>query len=191
MQPKPEPDSIFQDDTDPESSPTNTITAHKTQQTTTPAKYRPHDICSILSQKKGPKCDVNVASIMYSVSASKIHLKHSLMDRGANGGIPGNDVKVIATSDCSIDIQGIDNHQVTDIKIGTVVGVITSTKGPIIGIMHQYALVRGGHSIHSPGQWEWFNYQIDDKSIHIGGNQQIKSADGYIIPMTIHNGLPH
>ena len=42
------------------------------------------------------------------------------MDRGANGGIAGIDVKVIATSDRSVDIQGIDNHQLTDVKIGTV-----------------------------------------------------------------------
>ena len=57
-----------------------------------PSMYPPHDICSILSQKKGPKHDVKVASIMYSVSASKIHSKHSLMDWGASGGITGNDV---------------------------------------------------------------------------------------------------
>jgi len=119
--------------------------ATKTQQTPTSAKYPPHDMCSILSQKKLSKQDVNVASITYLVSASKICSKHSLMDRGANGGIAGQDVKVIATSDCSVDIQGIDNHQVTDVKIGTIAGVIKSTKGPIIGIMHQYALVGHGH----------------------------------------------
>ena len=88
------------------------------------------------------------------------------------------DVKVIATSDGSIDIQGINNHQVTDVKIGTVAGINTSTKGPIIGIMHQYALVGRGHSIHSPGQWEWFKHQIDNKSVHISGKQQIKTAEG-------------
>ena len=127
--------------------------AKKTQQTSSTAKYPPHDIRSILSQKKLPKRDVNVTSITYLVSASKIRSKHSLMDRGA--------------------------------------GVINSTKGPIIGIMHQYALVGRGHSIHSPGQWEWFKHQIDNKSFHIGCKQQIKTADGYIIPMTIHNyGLP-
>jgi len=65
LQPKPEPDPIFEDDTPSESSPTDTITAHKPQQTTTTAKYPPHDICSILSQKKGPKRDVNVASMLH------------------------------------------------------------------------------------------------------------------------------
>ena len=49
LQPKPEPDPIFEDNTQFESSPTDTITAHKTQQTTSPAKYPPHDICTILS----------------------------------------------------------------------------------------------------------------------------------------------
>jgi len=49
LQPKPKPDPIFEDDTHTESSTTDTITAHKTQQTTIPAKYPPHDIHSILS----------------------------------------------------------------------------------------------------------------------------------------------
>jgi len=58
------------------------------------------------------------------------------MDRGANGGIARQDVKIIASSDRSVDIQGIDNHQMTDVKIGTIAGVLNSTKGPIVGIMH-------------------------------------------------------
>ena len=93
--------------------------ATKTQQTPTSAKYPPHDMCSILSQKKLSKQDVNVASITYSVSASKIRLKHSLMDQGANRGIAGQDVKLIATRDRSVDIQGIDNHQVTDVNFSS------------------------------------------------------------------------
>ena len=190
LQPEREPDPIFLDDTGPEPPPPDTIEANKTQHQPSTPKYPPHDIRSILLQKKASKREVNVASIIYSVSASKIHSKNSLMDRGANGGIAGQDVKIIESSDRSVHIQGIDNHQMTDLKIGTVAGILNSTKGPIIGIMHQYALVGRGHSIHSPGQWEWFKHQIDDKSVHIGGKQRIKTADGYIIPMTIHNGLP-
>ena len=36
----------------------------------------------------------------------------SLVDRGANGGVSGNDVKVIAKHpDIIVDVQGIDNHE--------------------------------------------------------------------------------
>ena len=164
LHPDPEPDPIFLDDPEPDTTTPDTVEANKTQQQPSATKYPPHYIRSILSQKKGPKREVNKASIIYSLSASKIHSKNSLMDRGANGGIAGQDVKIIASSDRSVDIQGIDNHQMTDVKIGTVAGVLNSTKGPIIGIMHQYALGGRGHSIHSPGQWEWFKHQIDDKN---------------------------
>lgn len=57
--------------------------------------------------------------------------------------------------------------------------------------MHQYALGSCWHSIHSQGKWEWFKHQIDNKLVHIGGKQWIKTADRYIIPITIHKSLPH
>jgi hypothetical protein len=190
-----ETDIEFVESEEPETT-TETMEVNQSQQNTTsaatntpPKQYPPHDIRSILSQKKKDKRSVSMASIQYSVSNSNIQSKHSLMDRGANGGIAGTDVKVIATTDRTVDIQGIDNHQMTDVKIGTVAAYITSTKGPIIGIMHHYALVGRGHSIHSPGQWEWYKHEIDDKSVHVGGKQRIKTADGYIIPLVVHNGL--
>ena len=61
------------------------------------------------------------------------------------------DVRVISRSSRSIDVQGIDNHQVRDILIGTIGGVIQSTKGPIIVLLFQYALFGKGSSIHSSG----------------------------------------
>ena len=44
----------------------------------------------------------------------------SLIDRGANGGIAGNDMRLICFDrDRTINVQGIDNHQVPHLKIGT------------------------------------------------------------------------
>ena len=45
-------------------------------------------------------------------------------------------------------------------------------------------------SIHSPSQWEMFGHDVNDKGIHVGVVQRIKTADGYIIPLAIKNGLP-
>ena len=169
--------------------------AHETQQTPAPTqaapKYPPHDIRSILSQQgRSQPRQANMAKVVYRVSASKIKSRNSLVDRGANGGIAGQDVKVIATSDRTVDIQGIDNHQVTNVSIGTVAGLVNTHKGPVVLILHQYALVGRGHSIHSPAHWEWYKHQVCDKSVHVGGKQRVKTVDGYLIPLSIHNGLP-
>ena len=103
----------------------------------------------------------------------------SLVDRGANGGVAGDDVRVIFKTARNVDIRGIDNHQVTNIPIGTVGGVVTSQKGPIIVIMHQYALLGKGSSIHSPCQLEAYHNDVNDKSVHVkGGLQRIQTLDG-------------
>jgi hypothetical protein len=112
------------------------------------------------------------------------------MDRGANGGVAGTDVHVIFKTGRTFDIRGIDNHQCTNIGVGTVSGVIKTQKGPIIGIMYQYALLNKGSTIHSPCQFEWYKNEVNNKSINVpGGLQQIQTLYGYIILLTIKDGL--
>jgi hypothetical protein len=103
--------------------------------------------------------------IEYKVSYHKASAGQSLslMDRGANGGVAGTDVRVIFETGQTVDIRGIYNHQCTNIYIGTVGGVIQTQKGPIIGIMHQYALLNKGSTIHSPCQFEWYKLEVNDK----------------------------
>jgi hypothetical protein len=114
----------------------------------------------------------------------------SLVDSGANGGVAGNDVRVIFKMICTVDIKGIDNHRCTNIDIVTVGGVIHTNKGPVIGIFHQYALLNKGSPIHSPWQIEWYKNDVNDKSILVpGGLQHIQTLDGYIIPHSIQDGL--
>ena len=129
--------------------------------------------------------------ITYSASASKTTMANSmsLIDRGANGGVAGSDVRVLFKTNRTVDIRGIDNHQLTDIGIGTVGGVVATQKGSVIVIMHQYALLGKGSSIHAPCQIEHFKNQVDDKSTQVGGSQCIKTLDGYAIPLVIKDGL--
>jgi hypothetical protein len=110
-------------------------------------KLPPGDIRSVIS--KSSTRFVN--QVEYCVS--KHHTTNcamSLVGRGANGGVAKNDVRVIFKRDRKVDISGIDNHQVTNLSIGTVGDVGNSQKGSIIIIMHQYALMGKGASIHSP-----------------------------------------
>ena len=158
----------------------------------------PSDLRRILSsggtsQNKGKgqaKLSAKMHQIEYQVSAHRSTHQHSLVDRGANGGVAGSDVTIISRdNDRTVDIQGIDNHQVNGVRLGTVGGVMNTHKGPVIGIFHNYALHGKGHTIHSPGQFEWFKNQVCDKSANIGGKQRILTADGYAIPLTIRHGL--
>ena len=135
---------------------------------------------------------VNTVSIIYSVSSSKaLHSKGALIDRGANGGIAGDDVRIISKTGKSVDIQGIDNHRINEIPIVTAGGVITTQKGPAIAIMHQYAYTGKGKSIHSCAQLEAHKQTVHDKSLKVGGKQRIETLDGYVIPLNIRSGLPY
>jgi hypothetical protein len=134
---------------------------------------------------------VNMAHTTYSISSSHITgNKGALVDRGANGGIAGSDVRVINKTGKSVDIQGIDNHRITQIPIVTAGGVINTQKGPAIAIMHQYAYTGKGKTIHSCAQLEAHKQTVHDKSTKVGGKQRIETLDGYIIPLNIRSGLP-
>ena len=147
-----------------------------------------------LAEARKVKFDVNMSDIIYSVgthSQSK-YSKHSLIDRGANGGVAGSDVRIVDLypPSKSVDIQGIDNHRVTDMRLGTVGGVINSQKGPVIALMHNYAIYGKGHSIHCAGQWEMLGCDVNDKSVKVsGGLQRITTPDGYIFPLQFVRGL--
>jgi hypothetical protein len=56
--------------------------------------------------------------------------------------------------------------------------------------MNQYALLNKGSSMHSPCQFEWYKNDVNDKYILVpGGLHRIQTLDGYIIPLSIQDGL--
>lgn len=63
--------------------------------------------------------------------------------------------------------------------------------GEVIAIMHQYAYVGNGKTIHSCVQLETHKQTMHDRSKKIGGMQCIEMLDGYIIPLNIRQGLPY
>ena len=114
---------------------------------------------------------------------------HHLIDRGANGGLAGADMRVIHTTPRKINIVGIDDHELTGLNVVTAAALLDTQKGPIIGVFHEYAHLGKGRSIHAAGQMEWFNCQVDDRSKIVGGAQRIETSEGYVIPLSIESGL--
>jgi hypothetical protein len=108
-------------------------------------KLPPGDIRSVMS--KSSTRFVN--EVEYCVSKHhNTNCEMSLVDRGANGGVAGNNIRVIFKTNCTVYSCGIDNHQVTNIPIGTVGGIVNSQNSSYIIIMHHYALMGKGTLIH-------------------------------------------
>ena len=141
----------------------------------------------------GKTYQLMMAQIKYKVSQMTTATTDTmaLVDRGANGGLAGSDMRVMSVSDATVDITGIAGAELHDIKLGTCAAVIKTTKSPVIGWFHQYAIQNSGKSIHSANQMESFGLKVDDRPKTFGGTQCITTPDGHIIPMTIRGGLTY
>ena len=58
------------------------------------------------------------------------------MNRGANGGLTGSDVRIISRTDRTVDVHGIDDHQMINLPIVTAGGIAKTLDGDIILVMH-------------------------------------------------------
>ena len=136
---------------------------------------------------------VNTVSGTYHVNAKHVQYSdYSLIDRGANGGVLGNDVRILEHTKRTVCLTGLDNHQINNLPICTAAGYGCTQNGPVIFIMHQYAYMGQGKTIHSSAQLEAFKLNVDDRSRKIpGGKQRIKCPEGYLIPLDIIQGLPY
>jgi hypothetical protein len=131
------------------------------------------------------------SNVHYFVSAHNVKQRGALVDRGANGGITGDDARVIHQHLRKVDVTGIDNHKMTDLQIMDTASWAMTNKGPVILIFNQYAYHGLGRSIHSAIQLEHYKNRVDDRSIKSGGRQCLTTLEGYVIPLDIINGLPY
>jgi hypothetical protein len=123
---------------------------------------------------------------------NNVKRRGALVDRGANGGIAGDDTRVIHKHLRKVDVTGIDNHEMTDLQIVDMASWAMSNKGPVIVIFNQYAYHGlGCSSIHSAIQLEHYKNRVDDRSIKSRGRQCLTTLEGYVIPLDIINGLPY
>ena len=145
------------------------------------------DIIKVLSAKRSRQIQVCKRYVFQRAN----HTNNQLVDRGANGGLAGSDMRVIHKTHRKINISGIDNHEVTGLDVVTAATLLNTSLGKVIGIFNEYAYLGKGSSIHSSGQLEWFKTHVDEKSIKVGGTQLITTLDGYSVPLLIKDGLAY
>ena len=108
-----------------------------------------------------------------------------MVDHGANGGLAGSDMHGIHRTYRKIKIQDIDNHEVTGLDVVTAATLLNTPQGKVIGIFNEYAYLWKGSSIHSSGQLEWLQTNVDETSVKVGGTQLINTLDAYSVPLLI------
>ena len=145
------------------------------------------DISNVLSVKRSHQIQVCQRYLFQHAN----HTNQQLVDRGANGGLAGSDMRVIHKTHHKLNIQGIDNHEVTGLDVVTAATLLNTSQGKVIGIFNEYAYLGKGSSIHSSGQLEWFKTNVDEKSVKVGGTQLITTLDGYSLPLLIKDGLAY
>ena len=106
------------------------------------------DISNVLSVKRPHQIQVCQRYLFQHAN----HTNQQLVDCGANGGLVGSDMHVIHKIQRKINIQGIDNHEVTGLDVVTAGTLINISQGKVIGIFIEYAYLGKESSIHSSGQ---------------------------------------
>jgi hypothetical protein len=113
----------------------------------------------------------------------------SLIDGGANCGRSGYDVRVLVYSTGSADVTCIGDICIINLPLSTVVALITTHKGPIIGFFRQYVHYRkGNNTINLVSQMSHFGIHLTTPlatCLHL-----VQTPDDYLIPLYIRNGLP-
>jgi hypothetical protein len=90
----------------------------------------------------------------YVVSNHGFSSRGALVDRGANRGILGQDARVICKHIQTVDVTGIDNHEMSDLPIVDGAAWVMTNDRPIVAIFKQYAYHGINRTIHSSLQLE-------------------------------------
>ena len=93
------------------------------------------DISNVLSVKRSHQIQVCQRYLFQHAN----HTNQQLVDCGANGGLAGSDMRVIHKTHRKINIQGIDNHEVTGLDVVTAATLLNTSQGKVIGIFNEYA----------------------------------------------------
>ena len=89
-------------------------------------------------------------------------------------------------------LNGIDDHTVRNLPLVQAGAHVRTHRGPAILIVNQGAHMPDGKAILSPGQLEHYGWFVHDKSPTKSSRKPfIRSIEGYLIPLSIRDGLPY
>ena len=169
-----------------ETTPSDLLLAMAHQSINTSDDAAP-DISNVLSVKRSSQIQVCQHYLFQHVN----HTNQQLVDHGANEGLAGPDMRGIHRTYRKIKIQDIDNHEVADLDVVTAATLLNTPQGKVIVIFNEYAYLWKGSSIHSSGQLEWLQTNVDESSVKVGGTQLINTLDRYPVPLLIKDGLAY
>ena len=92
------------------------------------------------SETETPPRQLN-AHITYHVAQAQQAKHGSLVDRGANGGLAGSDVRTLTTSHRKCTVTGIDNHEVPGWDLVECAALVQTNHGIVNLIMNEYATI--------------------------------------------------
>ena len=90
------------------------------------------------SETETPPRQMN-AHITYHVAQAQQSKHGSLVDRGANGGLAGSDVRILSTSSTKCAGTGIDNHEIPGLDLVQCAALVQTNHGIVNLIMNEYA----------------------------------------------------
>ena len=138
---------------------------------------------------------IDMANRLYTVVHAVTSSLGALIDRGANGGIGGADMRIIETLlNAKADVSGIGSNVLKDLPIVTGACKVKTHRGYVIGLFPQFAYDGAGKTIISALQMEAWGLDVDErprKAARNPGKQRIITPDGYKIPLKYRNGLPY
>ena len=169
-----------------ETTPSDPLLAMDHQSINTSDDAAP-DISNVLSVERSSQIQVCQHYLFQHAN----HTNQQMVDHGANEGLAGPDMHGIHRTYRKIKIQDIDNHEVADLDVVTAGTLFNTPQGKVTGIFNEYAYLWKGSSIHSSGQLEWLQTNVDETSVKVGGTQLITTLDEYSVPLLIKDGLAY
>ena len=179
-------DESTTDTTKTETTPSDPLLAMAHQSINTSDDAAP-DISNVLSVKRSSQIQVCQHYLFQHAN----HTNQQLVDHGANEGLAGPDMRGIHRTYRKIKIQDIDNHEVADLDVVTAATLLNTPQGKVTGIFNEYAYLGKGSSIHSSGQLEWLQTNVDETSVKVCGTQLSTTLDEYSVPLLIKDGLAY
>ena len=150
--------------------------------------YQAYQVASPQESAKIPERTINHHYTYHVAQASQA--KHGpLVDREANGGLAGSDVRILSRTSRKCTVTGIDSHKLRGLDVVQCTALVKTNHSIVHLIMNEYACYGNSHTIHSSGQIEWFKNSVDDRSVQVGGKQRICTIDGYAMPLVCKGGL--